>query len=225
MSIKYMTWAFEQTLPGNVKIVLLALADNANDDGYCWPSQEVIAQKSSMTTRNLRRILDLLQERGFIRIDERRRQDGYKASNGYQLSPDKLSDEISPDKSSTSQRTTVSYQEPSVEPPKRVNTRGSADETFARFWELYPRKVSKVKARKTWDTALRMASADHILAGLERLLPSLKAREPQYVPHPSTWLNAGGWDDAADPPPAPPKSTGKSTPPPQVNAQNAWEYR
>jgi len=220
-----MTWAFEQKLPGNVKIVLLALADNANDDGYCWPSQEVIAEKSSMTTRNLRRVLTALEERGYIRIDERRRADGYKASNGYQLSPAKLSgevsaDKISPDKKAQSQRTTVSYQEPSVEPSKTVN----AGEDFDRFWESYPRKVGKDAARKAWQSAVKRADPSVIFAGLERLLPSLKAREPAYVPYPSTWLNGGRWEDDPDPSPPPlGKSAGTSRPP--IDPQREWELR
>ncbi len=42
MSIKAMTWAWGLAeLPLRESMVLLALADNANDEGYCWPSQEV----------------------------------------------------------------------------------------------------------------------------------------------------------------------------------------
>lgn len=232
-----MTWAFDQQIPGNLKIVLLALADNANDGGYCWPSQEVIAHKASVSVRNLRRLLNELEDRGLIRIDARRRQDGYKAANGYQLSPANMSgkpspDNISPDTTGHSQRPTVSDQEPSVEPPKRVNARASElrriqrqqeAEDWEKFWEIYPRKVAKDAAARAWTAAIKRENSASIVAGLERLVPSLKAREPQYVPHPATWLNAGSWDDEADPPPSPTSRTG-STLPPKIDAQDEWKY-
>jgi len=217
-----MTWAFEQKLPGNIKLVLLALADNANDDGYCWPSQEVIADKSSMTTRNLRRVLAALEERGYIRIDERRRPDGYKASNGYQLSPDKLSAKSSPDIQGSSQRTTVSYQEPSEEPPVIESAGAKADDqAWVRFWELYPRKVAKPAALRAWNAAIKTTEPDLIVIGLGRHLPSMKANDPKFVPHPATWLNNARWNDE----PEPIKSTGTKAERPKVPTQDEWMYR
>jgi hypothetical protein len=239
MSIRVMTWAFDQQIPGNLKIVLLALADNANDGGYCWPSQEVIAHKASVSVRNLRRLLNELEDRGLIRIDARRRQDGYKAANGYQLSPDNLSGKpspanISPDTTEPSHRPTVSDQEPSVEPPKSVNARASELRKIQRqqeaddwdeFWEKYPRKVGKDAAARAWASAIKRENSRLIVDGLDRLLPSLKARDPQYVPHPATWLNAGSWDDEADPAPSPTSRGGTKPQRPPIDPQREWEYR
>lgn len=48
MSIKAMTWAWGLAeLPLRESMVLLALADAANDEGVCWPSQEVLATDES----------------------------------------------------------------------------------------------------------------------------------------------------------------------------------
>jgi len=42
------------------KLVLLALADNANDQGYCWPCLSTLARKSQLCERAVRqRIRDL----------------------------------------------------------------------------------------------------------------------------------------------------------------------
>ncbi|MEL7820991.1 helix-turn-helix domain-containing protein, partial [Pseudomonas aeruginosa] len=43
MSIKAMNWAWEQPLSPVPKLVLMALADNADDHGYCWPKMKTIA--------------------------------------------------------------------------------------------------------------------------------------------------------------------------------------
>lgn len=68
--------------------------------------------------------------------------------------------------------------------------------TFADFWAAYPRRVAKRAALKSWERELRAGTAaDDIMGGLRRLLPSLMAREPQFIPHPATWLNQGRWED------------------------------
>ncbi|MGB5741636.1 MAG: helix-turn-helix domain-containing protein, partial [Sedimenticolaceae bacterium] len=33
-----MNWAWRQTLTPTLKLVLMALADSADDQGVCWPS-------------------------------------------------------------------------------------------------------------------------------------------------------------------------------------------
>ena len=50
-----MNWAWRQNLPSTAKLVLLALADAADDEGNCWPSVATIAGKAGVTTRTVRR--------------------------------------------------------------------------------------------------------------------------------------------------------------------------
>lgn len=70
--------------------------------------------------------------------------------------------------------------------------------TFDEFWRLYPRKVGKLAAKREWEKALRHDSAQNIIAGLERVKPYL-SDDPQYVPHPRTFLSQGRWMDEAPP--------------------------
>lgn len=68
--------------------------------------------------------------------------------------------------------------------------------TFADFWSLYPRRIAKRTAQKSWDREMRAGTdPDDIMAGLRRQLSHLNSREPQFIPHPSTWLNQGRWED------------------------------
>jgi len=68
MSVKVMArvWAHSQTAGGEL-LVLLALADFANDAGECWPSIPVLARKARLTERQTRRVLTKLEEAGEIR--------------------------------------------------------------------------------------------------------------------------------------------------------------
>lgn len=66
MSIKYMTCVWESDRPwaGSVLLVMLALADYANDDGYCWPSIGSVARKCRLSERQAQRIIrDLVDDR------------------------------------------------------------------------------------------------------------------------------------------------------------------
>lgn len=73
---------------------------------------------------------------------------------------------------------------------------------FLAFWSAYPRRVGKDAAAKAFSKALlRIDDPDPlavILAGIERALPGWD--DPQFIPHPSTWLTQGRWaDDAPEP--------------------------
>jgi hypothetical protein len=61
---------------------------------------------------------------------------------------------------------------------------------------LYPRKVGKAAARKAWTKAARDTDPSLILEGVKRYAndPNLPA-DRSFIPHPSTWLNGGRWDD------------------------------
>jgi hypothetical protein len=71
---------------------------------------------------------------------------------------------------------------------------------FDTFWQAYPRHVGKLAAMKAYAKALRLASAEQILAGVE----VYKRIKPPYADwaHASSWLNAGRWMDEPDAQPA-----------------------
>jgi Helix-turn-helix domain len=65
MSIKVMTEVWESSsTKGGARLVLLALADYANDEGYCHPGVERLALKSALSERNVQFILRDLEARG-----------------------------------------------------------------------------------------------------------------------------------------------------------------
>ncbi|MCX7504540.1 hypothetical protein [Delftia tsuruhatensis] len=88
------------------------------------------------------------------------------------------------------------------QPPTGGRQRRSdaADEPggFGEFWSAYPRKVGKDAARKAF--AKRKPDADLLAKMLAAVAVQAKSTQwqrdgGQYVPHPSTWLNEGRWND------------------------------
>jgi hypothetical protein len=90
-----MTWAWSIALPPTSKLVLMALADIADDLGVCWPSHPTLAAKCSLTDRTLRRVLCLLQAQKLVFIQPRFKTDGSRTSNRYQWAVDTPRDKLS----------------------------------------------------------------------------------------------------------------------------------
>jgi len=82
--------------------------------------------------------------------------------------------------------------------PRSPFTNKRQEQFFDEFWERYPKKRSKGRAERAWvkikpDEQLFSA----ILDGLERAKTSVEwlKDDGQYIPYPSSWLNAKGWED------------------------------
>ena len=91
MSIKLIQQAWDSPLKGNDLLVLIALADNASDEGYCWPSWQSIMSKTKVSRGTLSSVLNRLEEGGYIARESRKRDSGSDASNGYFILQNKRS--------------------------------------------------------------------------------------------------------------------------------------
>lgn len=70
------------------KLVLIKLADNANDDGVCFPSYQYIADVCEISKASARTHIDALIQMGLVSKKARKNKDG-SSSNLYQLHLDK----------------------------------------------------------------------------------------------------------------------------------------
>ena len=82
MSIRIMTqvWDNGPEDPGQL-LVMLALADHADDSGVCWPSMERVARKARMGVRNARYVVRKLENAGYL---ETERSSG-RGTNKYKI--------------------------------------------------------------------------------------------------------------------------------------------
>ena len=69
---------------------------------------------------------------------------------------------------------------------------------FDEFWNLYPRKVAKLVAKRIWGR-LTKKDKEFISIMLPQHLLRWKDKELQYIPHASTWLNQKRWEDELEP--------------------------
>lgn len=188
MSIKHILKAFE-TMVGNParKLVLIKLADNANDQGFCWPSHQYIADQCEISKRSVINHISALEKMGLVTIKKRKKESGGNQSNYYYLHLDGVknlrggSENSAPSPSENSAPITCH----SLEPVKQ--TLGSSDDKpaekpvkqkeeypaeFEQLWSQIPQRIGANPKRKAYQayTARLKANATHdeMLAGLQR---------------------------------------------------------
>lgn len=74
--------------------------------------------------------------------------------------------------------------------------RSPYSESFERWWEVYPRKVSKGRAWKIWQRDKLDKRVDELIEKLQQQVSIQYSQiETQYIPHPSTYLSDSRYDD------------------------------
>ena len=80
-----MNWAWQQQLSPTPKLILMALADAANEHGICWPSVSTVATKCCVSVRTARRVMQKLVDCRLMFSEQGYRKDGSCTSNRYRL--------------------------------------------------------------------------------------------------------------------------------------------
>lgn len=92
--------------------------------------------------------------------------------------------------------------------PKDVKVRKEKDvkveesEEFLTFWEAYPNKVAKEKARTSFETQKCAQVMDAIMPALEIAKASSKWTKDNgdFIPNPTTWINQRRWESTLEVP-------------------------
>ncbi len=87
MSVTATTWAWSQSLQATAKLVLLALADHADEEGRCWPSLGRLEQMTGLNRSTITRALSSLDG---VLISRDRSDGGVGHSTRYQLHIEQL---------------------------------------------------------------------------------------------------------------------------------------
>lgn len=69
------------------------------------------------------------------------------------------------------------------------------DPYFWLFWQMYPRKIDKDRARRAWKKlSPAWAMVNAILEGLRNWKKCDQWQDERFIPHPTTWLNGRRWE-------------------------------
>jgi hypothetical protein len=222
-------WMIRDTTISPYAIAVYAALASHSGRGGIYPSHETLAAEARCSARKVQHALDELRALGVV-ASVRRNGRGGRTSNSYTLHPNGgevtahgavtgLSPTARGDvgNGTTCRQVTApraEEEEPSEEEPlkkiplppagvSRDEVVVSGAGSFESFYAAYPRHVGRAAAEKAFAKAVRVATAEVIVAGAKRFAadPNLPPKEQaQFIPHPATWLNAGRWDDDPLPP-------------------------
>ena len=178
MSIRVMTWVWQSSPEkGSALLLLLAIADFADDRGLAYPAVATLASKIRMSPRNTRILLDKLTKNDALEVD---RGAGPRGCNLFRVKglQAELFDEGGVKKIALGGETAIAP-EPSLEP----SLEPSYTPDFEKAWKTYPKRAGnnlKKDAFKVWNTRLKAGVAvEAMQAGAERYAGFIRATDKE----------------------------------------------
>ena len=163
------------------KLVLLKLADNANDKGECFPSYQHIADHCEVSRRSVISHIDALIKMGLVEKKSRKNQDG-SSSNLYILHLEKGSENISP----PSERISPPSENGSLPPSENISpiTNHSINQSINHIdLSLQTKTPATSPAKKFSFSEMDLAMAKEMFARIQKLNPNHK--QPNF----EAWAN------------------------------------
>ena len=199
MSFEAMKWASEQEAGTSTnKLLLLLLANYADQDFTCFPSIKKLATMAECGESTVRRSLKDLAKRDLIEIKPRYEPYGERCrqtSNIYTLRG--FQNETHPPV-----KLTPAPLSKSTGDITNHNNQSIYTIAFDEFWSVYPRRPnsSKKDAFAKFKKALTKITALELIQITELFAKSMANKDPQYIPHASTWLSQERFIDLRDAP-------------------------
>lgn len=199
MSFEAMKWASEQEAGTSTnKLLLLLLANYADQDFTCFPSIKKLAVMAECGESTVRRSLKDLAKRDLIEIRTRFEPYGERSrqtSNIYTLRG--FQNETHPPVKLTPAPLSKSTGDITSHNNQSIYTIA-----FDEFWSVYPRRPnsSKKDAFAKFKKALNKITALELIQITELFAKSMANKDPQYIPHASTWLSQERFIDLRDAP-------------------------
>jgi hypothetical protein len=211
-------WAYGIDRPLAETAVLAALCHRTDDATHeTFVGQQVIAEMIGSSPEKVLRALKALELAGVISRTRRNGPAGYRTSdlirvnvdtyltnrllgepptrqNAYQENRRDLPDDSS----------APTWQKVTAEEITQIDHSGDhsvnphTPDRFEEFWEAWPRKVAKPKAKESWLKATRRADPSQIIAAAIAYRDNPGRPEIRLIPHPTTWLNQDRWNDALE---------------------------
>lgn len=221
MSLKALTWAWDQAVPPIQKLVLVAIADYANTEDKTWYSVSSIAKKCNIHATTASRALHALEAAKLVSIEARPNKTNVYSLPLTQQSAIPVPAERGYPQSATPQQSagTVPAERYAgtsgalYDTVKNRNTVNIPDDQIEALYDAYPRKISKPAALAAIRKALKREAAKSDLGmSFKALLEKTKlwatacsqkiakdADAAKYIKHPSTWFNQQCYlEDTAD---------------------------
>lgn len=218
MSFDAVVWAWEQDVDAAELLVLLSLADIANENGSLYASYGYIAKRCRRSERHARSVVAGMEGRLLSR-EERpgrtdlitllipeeftvRRKGAADLETGKRGRPRKTPAIHEENPGNLALKLVTQFADEPLEEPKkepRESLTRAWMEKFPEWYALYPKHCARGRAEKAWRDIpevlrKRGQTFDDLMFLTSRFAASV-GPDKKYIPHPASWLNAEGWND------------------------------
>ena len=210
MSFSALSWASKQkTGSGTTKLVLLCLANYADDKNSCFPSYKTLIAFTEFSRMTIVTSLKKLQEKGFITINNRFQDLGDSArqtSNLYQLhiNNEPHTKYIPPSIVGIPPHSQSDTPPPIVDVPHiTYNNKPLYNKEFEIFWKTYPNRPNDNKYgafQKFVDIIKKKEITFEVLIEKTKwFAKTQEGKDTKFIPHCKTWLSQKRFLDVEKP--------------------------
>ena len=212
---------YDKNLKPNEKLLYWEITCLTQRTWYCFASNKyfselywVSKQCVSWWINNLKRkwYIDIVVEYGpnkeiinrYITLNEYPIKEKFNTPikeklKGNTTSNNTTSNNMSNDEEKEKEQQNTSYEDKEKLSSKKEKS-SAKEEQFEEFWEHYPRKVNKQKAKTLFFQNLHKVWFDKLLDWAKKYAEQVKQKwtEQKFIKHPTTWLNNWCWEDEYD---------------------------
>lgn len=184
-------WALDESIKNELGLLLI-ISSLCAEKGYCFASNEYLANIFNVPTQTISRKLKILVEKNYIKIDYDR--SGAIVTN-REIRLTKMLTAINKNVNGTINK---NVKDNNISNINNINNNNKEiyKERFEEFYKAYPKHLKKAEVEKWFyknkpDETLFKT----IMTQLEKFKDSKEWKQTQYIPYPSTWLNQKRWED------------------------------
>lgn len=190
---------YDKDLQPNAKLLYGEITALSNEKGFCWAENEYFANLYNVSKTSISKWISSLIKKQYITSEIVYKQGTKEIEHRYLRIvgggiEEKLNTPIEEKLKDNNTSNNITL--------KEINKESFSEEDlalwFSKVYEIYPRKVSKVKAKEMFERKLRgldketaYKKAIAIYRMLERQVEVWESekRETNYLPYPASWLN------------------------------------
>jgi hypothetical protein len=211
---------YDEELPPNAKLLYAEITALSNAEGYCWASNDRLADWYGISPKTVGSLIQQLAGKGYITVELLR--DDKQAITGRRIWIDRpsggdppilknedtpLKNEDTPILKNGEKNNTSIINNPPTAPQRGRRVRKEPQEApnwkperFAGFWQYYPIHTSKQAAIRAWD---QLKPGDELIARIGKALRRQMATDSWQrgvgIPYAATYLNQRRWEDDPEP--------------------------
>lgn len=185
-------WTLDESIKNELRLLLI-ISSLCAKEGYCYASNEYLANIFHESEHNISVKLKKLESKGYLIIDYDRIGTVIKSR---EIRLTKKSTAIDKNINRTVDKNIKDNNISNINNISINNNKEIYKERFEEFYQAYPKHLKKAEVEKWFyknkpDETLFKT----IMTQLEKFKDSKEWKQTQYIPYPSTWLNQKRWED------------------------------